>query len=60
MEKDSEFRAICEDYEACVKALQFWTKSKDTEAEARIVEYHNLIQDLEDEISEVLRSVKPQ
>ena len=58
MAKDPEFRTLCDDHEACANALHYWAKSKETEAEARIVEYHNLIQDLEDEIGEALESCK--
>ena len=58
LKKDPEFLALCEDYEACVKALQYWVKSKEAEAEARIIEYHDLIQDLQEEISEALKSLK--
>ena len=57
--KDPEFLALCEDYEACVNALQYWSESNEPEAEARVDEYHNLILELEDEIGGVLRSLKP-
>ena len=54
MAEDSEFRDLCEDYDACVDALRYWTKSKAPEAETRVTEYHGLIQELEDEINQAL------
>ena len=57
MTEDPEFLALCEDYDACVNALQHWAQSKAPEAEHRVIEYHTLIKELEEEISQYLRSI---
>ena len=54
MAEDSEYVAICEDYQDCVKALQYWARSKELEAQTRVIEYRDLIQGLEDEITHAL------
>ncbi len=59
MAQDPEFTNICEDLADCVNALQFWTKSKEPEAETRVGEYRNLIQELEAEIVQALDAVNP-
>ena len=50
--EDAEFLALCEDYDACVYALQYWAKSKASEAETRVNEYRTLIEELEEEITQ--------
>ena len=57
MAEDSEFLALCEDYDACVYALRYWAKSKAPEAETRVNEYRTLIEELEEEITQVLVAV---
>jgi hypothetical protein len=59
MKEDPTFRAICEDYDACINALQYWTTSEEPEASIRINEYRTLIRELEEEITQLLQSVKP-
>lgn len=60
MAQDPEFPTLCEDYEVCVDALQYWDKSKEPEAETRVAEYRALIHDLEDEIHQAFAATKPQ
>jgi hypothetical protein len=55
--EDPEFLALCEDYDACVDALRYWTLSKEPEAETRVNEYRTLIEELEEEITQVLVAV---
>ncbi|RYH07795.1 hypothetical protein [Tropicimonas sp. IMCC6043] len=50
--RDTEFRYVCEDYEAAVKALRHW-QSVDTNA-LRVVEYRQLAGEIADEITERL------
>lgn len=50
LKKDPGFRELCEDYDACVHALQHWSKSQEDEAKIRYCEYLTLINDLEKEI----------
>ena len=54
MAKDSELLTLCEDYDACVYALRYWANSKAPEAETRVNEYRTLIEELEEEITQVL------
>ena len=57
MAEDSEFLTLCEDYDVCVYALRYWAKSKAPEAETRVNEYRTLIEELEEEITQVLVAV---
>ena len=59
MAEDPEFLALCEDYDACVDALGYWTRSKEPEAETRVNEYRDLIRELEKEVTEALEAMKP-
>ena len=59
MTEDPEFLALCEDYDICVDAVRYWAKSKDPEAETRVIEYRALILELEDEIIQALVAVQP-
>jgi hypothetical protein len=52
MAENPEFLDLCEDYEACVNALQYWAESKVPEAETRVNEYRTVIKELEEEITE--------
>ena len=54
MAEDPEFLTMCEDFDACVKALRYWTESKAPEAEVRVNEYRTLIDELEEEINQAL------
>jgi hypothetical protein len=56
---DPEFRAMCEDYDVCINALQYWDRSETPEADARVDAYHNLIRDLEEEIIQALAAWQP-
>ena len=56
--ENPEFRAICEDYEACINALRYWGKSKEPEAEIRANEYRTLIRELEEEATQALAALK--
>ena len=57
MAEDSEFLAMCEDYDACVNALRYWTESKEPEAKTRVNEYLALVQDLEEEVTQALSRI---
>jgi hypothetical protein len=57
--QDPEFLTLCEDFDACVNALQYWAKSKEPEAEIRVNEYRNLIQELEEELVEAIIALEP-
>lgn len=59
MAQDPEFRAMCEDYDACVNAFRYWAKSGEPEAEIRVREYRALIRELKEEVAEALVAPKP-
>jgi hypothetical protein len=59
MAKDPEFLTLCEDYDACVDALRYWAKSKQPEAETRVDEYHILVRELQQEITQALLAMEP-
>ena len=52
--EDPEFRAVCEDYDACAEALRYWAGSDEPEAPTRINEYNTLARELEEEILEIV------
>lgn len=54
MAEDPEFHALCEDYDVCIEALRYWSQSKEPEAQTRVNEYLNLVQELEEEIVQFL------
>ena len=57
MAENPEFIDLCEDHDACVDALRYWANSKSLEAETRVIEYHTLIEQLEEEIFQYLHSI---
>ena len=59
MAEDPEFLSLCEDHDDCVNAIQYWANSKEPESETRIIEYHTLIKELEEEIAQLLAAAKP-
>ena len=59
LKKDPEFQSLCEDHDACVKALRYWIRSKEPEAETRADEYRSLVQALQKEIQLALTAAKP-
>ena len=59
MAKDPEFFDLCQDHDACVDALRYWAKSKQPEAETRVNEYHILVRELQEEITQALLAMEP-
>jgi len=59
MAEDPEFLTLCEDYDVCVNALQYWAKSREPEAEIRVSEYRTIARQLEEEVVEALIALKP-
>ena len=57
--EDPEFLALCEDYDACVDALQYWSESKEPEAETRVNEYRVFVRELQEEIAQALVALEP-
>ena len=58
MAKDSDFLSLCDDYDACINALQYWTKIKGPEAEIMIDEFSSIARELEEEVIEALIALK--
>ena len=58
MDNDPKFLALCEDYDTCINALQYWVESKEPEAEIRINEYRNIAHQLVEEVVEILLKLK--
>lgn len=56
MIEDSEFYQLCQDYEDCVNASQYWSASNEPVSKARLDEYRALVSELEEEI---LQAMKP-
>ena len=52
--QNSIFKAQCEDYLQCSKALKYWSRSTSEEAPARREEYGTLLEDLTQEILQTL------
>jgi hypothetical protein len=52
--KDGEFLVLCDDFDACVDALQYWASSEEPGAQARVSEYRDLIGALFEEITHIL------
>ena len=50
MARHSDFLAMCEDHEECVKALRYWAQSNEPDADGRVKEYSDLVRQLEEEI----------
>lgn len=48
------FKAQCEDYLQCSKALKYWSRSTSEDAPARREEYGTLLEDLAQEILQTL------
>ena len=55
-EEDPEFLALCEDYDVCIEALQYWEQSKEVEAETRVNDYRTLARELGEEIRKALET----
>ena len=51
---NEEFKAVCVDYQNCVKAIKYWSRFPDREASKRAGEYESLRVELEEEILQSL------
>jgi len=58
MAKDPEFLSLCDDYDACLNAIQYWSQSNEPEADTMIDEFRNIAQELEEEVVEALITMK--
>ena len=53
---DKTFQLICDDYQKCTKALRHWSHSGLAVAPQRRTEYQELLAELKDEISSILKN----
>ncbi len=53
------FQSLCEEYEACIKALRYWRESSLPEAPDFRKEFSSLLSELEEEILEYLSRELP-
>lgn len=58
-EESDSFRSLCEDYHACVVALERWKQRKTPDASQRQQEYASLLVDLDREIQAWLEAGPP-
>ena len=50
-----DFRSLCQEYEDCARALKHWSQAAEAPSE-RVLEYTQLLEELEHEIQEILGS----
>ena len=48
--EDTTFKSICDDYQKCAEALEYWNRSTLEKAPMRVKEYSALSAELEEEI----------
>lgn len=53
--KSETFRTLCDDHRKCCEAIDYWGRKDGSVAFQRWQEYDALVQDLEAEISELLK-----
>ena len=58
MAKNPEFLSVCDDYDACINAIQYWRQSNEPEAAIMIDEFRDIAQELEEEVVEALITMK--
>ena len=54
MARDPEFLSLCDDYDACINAIEYWGKFNEPEAEIMIDEFRTIARELEEEVVEAL------
>ena len=59
MTKDPEFFDLCQDHDACVDALRYWARSEKPEADTRVQDFHTLVRELQEEITQALAALEP-
>lgn len=53
-QSNSGFLSLCEDYETCVSAFNYWGNLKVPDALTKAREYHDIMEELEKEICQAL------
>jgi hypothetical protein len=59
LQESDPFRTLCRDYQQCANALAYWKRTTAEEAPLRRKEYHELLEELEQEIVERLQEENP-
>jgi len=57
MAENTNFLALCEDYEICINALRYWANSLESKAKTRFEEYETLARQLEEEIKQAFPEI---
>jgi len=57
MAENTNFLALCEDYELCINALRHWANSQESKAKTRFEEYETLARELEVEIQQAFQEI---
>jgi hypothetical protein len=55
--KNPDFRLLCEDYGDAAEALERWSHSTDAMSPQRVLEYRRLVEELEKEIQNHLKTL---
>lgn len=53
--RDNTFKSICDDYQKCAEALEYWNRANHETAPNRVKEYSLLLLELEEQIRDYLR-----
>lgn len=56
---DPEFQELCEEYELCMKATDYWSGQEGLGAQEKAKEFRSIADDLETEIAMKLAEFKP-
>ena len=59
MQSDPEFFELCEDYEICMKATDYWSGKGVTGGQDKAKEFRDIASDIEAEIGKILEGHKP-
>ena len=58
MARNPELLGMCEDHEECIKALRYWARCNEPDADGRVKEYCDLVRQLEEEILQAVAELE--
>ena len=56
--RNEDFKSLCEDHRLCYETVERWKQSESEKAPALRKEYENLLQELEQEITQILNDLQ--
>ena len=59
LQKDPEFAELCEDYEICMTAAEYWSGRRESGAVEKAKEFRDIAGDIEADISKTLTECEP-